>query len=103
MATTAAPRRAFHPAPAARVHHRRDHGLLPASHVSEVDPADVPLGRDHGLMLWIIALVLVVSVAVAPAALIDKTWVLVPLAALLIASTAWVTILVLSLASDPVD
>lgn len=103
MAIIAAPRRALHPAPAARVDRHRDHGLLPASHVPGVDPADIPLGRDHGLLLWIIGLVLVVGVAVAAAAVIDRTWLLVPLTILLIASTAWLTILVLSLASDPVD
>jgi hypothetical protein len=55
MATTP-PRRVFHPAPAARVHRHRDHGLLPASRAPEVDPADVPRGRDYGLMLWIFGL-----------------------------------------------
>ena len=103
MATTPPPGRVFHPGPVVPAHRHRDHRLLPASHVPDVDLVDVPRGRDHGLMLWIIGLVLVVSVAVVPAALIDKRWVLMPLTALLITSTLWVTILVLLLASDPVD
>ena len=103
MATLAAPRRVSHPARSARARRHRDHGVLPTSHLPQVDGEDVPLGRDHGLMLWIIGLVLVVSVAVIPAALINKTWVLFPLTALLIASAVWLTIFLWSLASDPVD
>ena len=103
MATIAPPRRVVDRAPAVPVDRHHDHRLLPVSHVPEVDLADVPRGRDYGLMLWIIGLVLVVNLAVVPAALIDTRWMLVPLTALLLASTAWVTILVLLLASDPVD
>jgi hypothetical protein len=103
MATFAAPHRFSHPARAAQTHRHPDHGLLPSSHLPQVDGADVPLGRDHGLMLWIVGLVLGVSVAVIPAALINQTWVLFPLTALLIASAVWLTIFLWSLASDRVD
>jgi hypothetical protein len=103
MATIATPSRVVDPVPAAQAHGHRDHGLLPASHVPGVKSADVPLGRDRGLMLWIVGLVLVVSLAVIPAALINQTWLLVPLTTLLIAGAVWITTFVWSLASDPVD
>jgi hypothetical protein len=103
MATIATPSRVVDPVPDAQAHGHRDHGLLPASHVPEVESAEVPLGRDRGLMLWIVGLVLLVTVAVIPAALINNTWLLFPLTALLIAGGVWLTTFVWSLASDPVD
>lgn len=90
-------------------HHVREQSILLAERLVDsprldagVDPTLTPLGKDREVLVRFVMIDLLVTGALAGAALLDHTWLLAPLMAVLFISLALVYGMFNQLLSDPV-
>ena len=90
-------------------HHLRRQSILFAEKLVDsprldvgVDPALTPLGKDREVLIRFVAIDLLFVAAVAGVAVLDHTWLLAPLMALLFISLGLVVGMFNQLLSDPV-
>jgi hypothetical protein len=69
---------------------------------ADIDPELVPLGKDRGMLIRFVVIDLMLAGAVAGAAVLDHTWLLAPLMALLFLTLLLFVGMINQLLADPV-